>query len=48
MYGTIEEKIDVLLEEKRELANKIVSSTGESWISDLNTEKLRELLVLNN
>ncbi|HEA70770.1 MAG TPA: DEAD/DEAH box helicase [archaeon] len=48
MHGTIEEKIDVLLEEKRELANKIVSSTGESWISDLNTEKLRELLVLNN
>ncbi|MHA1492306.1 MAG: DEAD/DEAH box helicase, partial [Promethearchaeota archaeon] len=29
--GTIEEKIDYLLEEKRDLADKIVSSTGESW-----------------
>ncbi len=48
MHGTIEEKIDILLEEKRELANKIVLSTGESWISDLNTEKLKELLLLNN
>jgi SNF2 family DNA or RNA helicase len=46
--GTIEEKIDLLLEEKRDLADKIVSSTGESWISDLNDEKLRKLLLLNN
>ncbi len=46
--GTIEEKIDLLLEEKRELTDKIVSSTGESWISDLNDEKLKELLLLSN
>ncbi len=41
--GTIEEKIDVLLEEKRDLADKIVASTGESWISNLSLEKLNEL-----
>jgi SNF2 family DNA or RNA helicase len=45
--GTIEEKIDALLEEKKDLAEKIVASTGESWISDLNTDKLKELFSLN-
>lgn len=44
--GTIEEKIDILLEEKRELADKIVASTGESWISDLDDERLNNLLKL--
>jgi len=46
--GTIEEKIDLLLEEKRDLADKIVTSSGESWISDLTDEKLKELLILSN
>ncbi|MBA7532706.1 hypothetical protein ES705_24936 [subsurface metagenome] len=45
---TIEEKIDALLEEKRDLSEKIVTSTGESWISNLNNEKLKELLVLSD
>jgi len=44
--GTIEEKIDQLLEEKRDLADAIISSTGESWISDISDEKLKELLTL--
>ncbi len=46
--GTIEEKIDSLLEEKRNLADKIITATGESWISDLSDEKLKELLILSN
>jgi len=46
--GTIEEKINDLLEEKRELAEKIVASTGESWISDLDDNKLRNLLNLSD
>jgi SNF2 family DNA or RNA helicase len=45
---TIEEKIDALLEEKKEIADKIITSSGESWISDLSQEKLRELLILSN
>ncbi|TFG24715.1 MAG: DEAD/DEAH box helicase [Promethearchaeota archaeon] len=45
--GTIEEKIDDLLEEKRNLADKIIISSGESWISDLNIEKLKELLTFS-
>jgi SNF2 family DNA or RNA helicase len=44
--GTIEEKIDALLEEKKDLAEKIVASSGESWISDLSEEKLKDLLSL--
>ncbi len=46
--GSIEEKIEVLLEEKRNLADKIITATGESWISDLSDEKLKELLILSN
>jgi SNF2 family DNA or RNA helicase len=45
--GTIEEKIDVLLEEKKDLAEKVVTTTGESWITDLEEEKLKELLTLS-
>ncbi|MBD3342077.1 MAG: hypothetical protein GF353_23455 [Candidatus Lokiarchaeota archaeon] len=44
--GTIEEKIDLLLEEKRDLADKILESSGESWITDLNEKKLKELITL--
>jgi len=34
--------------EKLELADTIIQSTGESWISDLNDKKLKELLLLSN
>jgi len=47
-HRTIEEKIDLLLEEKRGLSEKILTSTGESWISNLNTERLKELLLLSD
>ncbi|MCK4380261.1 MAG: SWF/SNF helicase family protein, partial [Candidatus Lokiarchaeota archaeon] len=46
-HKSIEEKIDLLLEEKRDLSDKILTSTGESWISNLNNEKLKELLLLS-
>jgi SNF2 family DNA or RNA helicase len=45
--GTVEEKIDLLLEEKKDLADKIITSTGESWISELDGEKLKEILLLS-
>ncbi|MHA2087874.1 MAG: DEAD/DEAH box helicase, partial [Promethearchaeota archaeon] len=47
-HQTIEEKIDFLLEEKRDLSEKIVTSTGESWISNLDNERLKELLLLSD
>ncbi len=43
--GTLEEKIDSLLEDKRELAESIIGN-GEDWITGLPTEELRELLRL--
>ncbi|MDO9326243.1 MAG: DEAD/DEAH box helicase [Methanoregula sp.] len=43
--GTLEEKIDAVLEDKRALAGSIIG-TGEDWITGLSTDDLRELLSL--
>jgi SNF2 family DNA or RNA helicase len=43
--GTLEEKIDLLIEEKRDLAGNIIGA-GEDWITSLSTEKLRDLFSL--
>ncbi|MET0384784.1 MAG: DEAD/DEAH box helicase [Polyangiales bacterium] len=45
--GTVEERIDQLLEQKRELADKIVGS-GEHWITELGSQELRELFALSD
>jgi SNF2 family DNA or RNA helicase len=44
--GTIEEKIDQILEEKRNLADQIITSSGENWITNLSNEDLKELFSL--
>jgi superfamily II DNA or RNA helicase len=44
--GTVEEKIDRLLEQKRALATRAVGS-GERWITELDTTELRELFALS-
>jgi SNF2 family DNA or RNA helicase len=43
--GTLEERIDQMIEQKMELAENIVGS-GEKWLSDLSAGQLREMLVL--
>ena len=43
--GTLEEKIDEMLERKQKLAESIVS-TNENWISEMSNEELRELFKL--
>jgi len=43
--GTVEEKIDQMLEAKRDLAARVVSQ-GESWITELDNSELRELFAL--
>jgi SNF2 family DNA or RNA helicase len=43
--GTLEERIDEMLEQKTELAQQIVGS-GEQWLTELDTNALRELLSL--
>ena len=44
--GTLEERIDRMLEEKRELAQQIVGS-GEGWLTELSTDELRDLVELS-
>ena len=43
--GTLEERIDEMIEKKRALAESVVSA-GESWLTELNTGQLRELFAL--
>jgi superfamily II DNA or RNA helicase len=45
--GTVEEKIDRLLEQKRELASRIVGA-GEQWITELDGRELRDLFALSD
>ncbi len=43
--GTLEERIDRVLQEKKALAESVVG-TGEAWLTELSTESLRELVTL--
>ena len=43
--GTIEERIEQIIERKKELAESVIGS-GESWLSNLSGEKLREIFEL--
>lgn len=46
--GTIEEKIDMLIESKKELAENVIGSGGENWITELNDKELFDLLKLED
>lgn len=43
---TIEEKIDALINSKKELAENVIGSGGEKWITELNNEELLSLMRL--
>jgi len=43
--GTLEERIDQMIEQKMQLAENIVGS-GEKWVSELSAGQLRDMLVL--
>ncbi|HVV17828.1 MAG TPA: DEAD/DEAH box helicase, partial [Pseudonocardiaceae bacterium] len=45
--GTVEEKIDQMIEDKKALAQLVVG-TGDSWLTDLSTSELRELVSLSS
>ncbi|OIP49436.1 MAG: ATP-dependent helicase [Desulfobacterales bacterium CG2_30_60_27] len=45
--GTIEEKIDAMLERKLQLTNDIIAPTGENWITEMSNEELLDLFTLN-
>ncbi|NGX42837.1 MAG: RNA polymerase-associated protein RapA [Chlamydiae bacterium] len=43
--GTLEERIDEMIENKKAVAEKVVG-TGEGWLTELNTNDLKELWTL--
>jgi superfamily II DNA or RNA helicase len=45
--GTLEERIDAMIEDKKALAEQIVG-TGESWLTEFSTEDLRSVLALTS
>ncbi len=45
--GTIEEKIDALIEEKMRLSQEIVPTMQESWITEMDNERLLDLFRLS-
>lgn len=43
--GTLEERIDALIESKRELAENVIGE-GDGWVTELSTDELRDLISL--
>ncbi len=43
--GTLEDHIDEMIESKRELAESVIGE-GESWLTELSTDQLRDLVML--
>ncbi len=44
--GTVEERIDDMIESKIELSEKILSSGAESWITEMANDQIREMFTL--
>ncbi|MDE6906490.1 MAG: DEAD/DEAH box helicase [Lachnospiraceae bacterium] len=44
---TIEEKIDVMIDSKKELAENVIGSGGENWITEMSDEELLSVLRLD-
>ncbi|HTP16420.1 MAG TPA: SNF2-related protein [Streptosporangiaceae bacterium] len=44
--GTVEERIDAMIEQKKALAERIVG-TGESWLTELSAAELRNVIALS-
>ena len=43
--GTVEEKIDDMIERKQSVARNVVG-TGEAWLTEMSDEQLRDLFAL--
>ena len=44
--GTVEERIDMMLEEKARLSQEIIADTGEAWLTEMNNDDLLNLFKL--
>ena len=45
--GTLEDRIDLMIEAKRETAEQVVGTTSERWLTELSNTELREVLALS-
>ena len=45
--GTVEEKIDGMLEEKSKLSQEVISDTGDRWITEMKNDELLDLFRLS-
>ena len=45
--GTVEERIDTLINSKKELAENVIGSGGENWITEMGNKELIELMRLS-
>ncbi len=45
--GTIEERIDTLINSKKELAENVIGGGGENWITELGNKELMDLMRLS-
>ncbi|GMT48138.1 MAG: hypothetical protein IEMM0007_1704 [bacterium] len=45
--GTVEEKIDLMLEEKTALSENVLRSSSENWITEMDNEKILDLFKLS-
>lgn len=46
--GTVEEKIDAMIESKKELAESVIGSGSEKWITELGNDELLSMLRLDH
>jgi len=44
--GTVEERIDMMLEEKSKLSDEVVAASGEKWITEMKTDELMDMFKL--
>ena len=45
--GTVEEKIDMMLEEKSKLSQDVIASTGDSWMTEMKNDELMDIFKLS-
>ena len=46
--GTIEEKIDKMIEDKLKLSGDLIAGSGEKWITEMNSDDLMKLFSLES
>jgi non-specific serine/threonine protein kinase len=44
--GTIEEKIDAIIEDKIKLSGELIADSGENWITEMSSKELMSLFTL--